>query len=197
MYTGQSVIKLYVILGSTRPNRKSEIVAPWVLAEMKKQADINVELINLRDWPLPFFNEATQITDPEQISLPLAKQWSNKIKQADGFLIITPEYNHGYTAVLKNALDYLYTEWHRKPIAFVSYGGSTGGSRAVEQLRLVALELKMVPVSTAVHLVRFKQELDEQGIPKNPVYGKTLEKLLGDLIWYATTLKVARQSENI
>lgn len=188
------MVKLYVILGSTRPNRASEKIAPWVISEMKKLEGVEVELIDLRDWPLPFFNEPTQITNPSEIILLLAKQWSEKILQADGFLIITPEYNHGYTAVLKNAFDYLYTEWHRKPIAFVSYGGSTGGSRAVEQLRLVSIELKMVPISTAVHLVRFKKELDEQGIPTNPVYGKTLEKLLDDLIWYATILKAARKS---
>lgn len=187
------MIKLYVILGSTRPNRKSEIVAPWVLNEMKKLPDVEVELVDLRDWPLPFYQEPTSVESDMKYSIPLAHKWSDKIKQGDGFLIVTPEYNHGYTAVLKNALDYLETEWFKKPVAFVSYGGSTGGSRAVEQLRLVAVELKMVPISTGVHLVRFKQELDEQGVPKNPVYGKTLEKLLADLVWYAKILKDARK----
>ncbi|KKW12939.1 MAG: NADPH-dependent FMN reductase [Candidatus Gottesmanbacteria bacterium GW2011_GWB1_49_7] len=124
----------------------SEKVAPWVLAEAKKHTEAEFELIDLRDWPLPFYNEPTSVTGLTKYSIPLAEKWSEKIRQGDGFLIVTPEYNHGYSAVLKNALDYLYTEWHRKPVAFVSYGGPVGGSRAVEQLRLVSIELKMVPV---------------------------------------------------
>lgn len=171
----------------------SEKVAPWVLAQAKKHTEAQFELIDLRDWPLPFYQEVASVTDLTEYSIPLAKQWSEKIRQGDGFIIVTPEYNHGYTAVLKNALDYLYTEWHRKPVAFVSYGGSVGGSRAVEQLRLVAIELKMVPVSTAVNIVRVSKALDEQGIPTEPVYGKLLDKLLGDLLWYAETLKPARE----
>jgi len=187
------MVKIYIILGSTRPNRMSEKVAPWVLAQAKKHTEAQFELIDLRDWPLPFYQEVAGVTDLTEYSVPLAQKWSEKIREGDGFLFITPEYNHGYTAVLKNALDYLYTEWHRKPVAFVSYGGSVGGSRAVEQLRLVAIELKMVPISTAVNIVRVSKALDEHGIPTEPVYGKLLEKLLGDLLWYAETLKPARE----
>lgn len=187
------MVKIYIILGSTRPNRMSEKLAPWVLEVAKKHTEAEFELIDLRDWPLPFYQEVASVDDLTEYSVPLAKKWSEKIKEGDGFVIVTPEYNHGYTAVLKNALDYLYFEWHRKPVGFVSYGGPVGGSRAVEQLRLVSLELKMVPVSTGVHIARVESALDQNNVPTDPRYGKTLEKLLKDLIWYAKTLKPARE----
>ncbi len=113
---------------------------------------MQAELIDLRDWPLPFFNEAGS---PGMLkgnyTNDLAKRWSAKIAEADAFIVVTPEYNHGYPAVLKNAFDWLYPEWNHKPIGFAGYGNANG-ARAIEQLRQVVIELQMHPIKNSVHI---------------------------------------------
>ena len=141
-------MKVKVILGSTRQGRIGDKIATWVMEH------IEAELLDLREYPMPFFDEPispSQLKDP--YTNPAVVKWTAKIADGDAFLIITPEYNHGYPAVLKNALDYVYKEWNGKKIAFVGYG-SVGAARAIEQLRQVAVELQMIPLRDAVHIIR-------------------------------------------
>lgn len=193
------MLQLKIILGSTRPNRFSEKIAPWVADVAQKHGNFDVEVLDLRDYPLPFYDQPTspsQIKDGDYAN-PIAKNWAKKIADADAFLVITPEYNHGPSAVLKNALDSIYAEWNRKAITFISYG-NVGGARSVEQLRLIAVELQMAPVRAALHLFSFRTLLDEQGVLKESAiepYTKPLQDMLEQLSWWGEALKAARASE--
>lgn len=145
-------MKIQIIMGSTRQNRFSEKPARWLYELAKTRTDFETELLDLRDYPLPFYNEPVP---PSMIkgnySNEVAKRWANKIGEGDGYIIVTPEYNHGYPAVLKNALDTVFDEWGKKPVGFVSYG-SVMGTRSVQQLRQVAIELRMVPIEAALQV---------------------------------------------
>lgn len=191
--------KIQIIIGSTRDERVGDKVAKWVYGIAKRREDFDVELIDLRDWNIPFFNDASPAFNPPKKKI--IKEWANKIAEADGYIFVTPEYNHGYPAVLKNALDYLYNEWNNKPVAFVAYGGTVGGSRAVEQLRLVAIELQMAPIREAVYIPLIWDALDESGNPKNKSLEKTANKMISSLLWWTKALNYARKelpkSENI
>lgn len=151
-------MNLHIILGSVREGRQGEKVATWLL-EQAAATEWEAELIDLADWPLPFFNEATPPdANDGKYQNELAQEWSAKIAAADAYILVTPEYNHGYPAVLKNALDWLYYEWGGKPVAFASYStGLTGGARAVEQLRQVVLHLQMVPVAQGLQIGKIDQ----------------------------------------
>jgi NAD(P)H-dependent FMN reductase len=149
------MIRIGIILGSTRPNRIGEQVAVWVLDHASGRGDAEFELVDLRDHPLPHLDE------PMPPSLGRyqnehTKRWAAKIASFDGFVIVTPEYNHGPSGVLKNALDYLYAEWNNKAVGYVSYGNA-GGARAVEQLRMAAAELQMADVRQQVTLSVFTE----------------------------------------
>lgn len=142
--------KIGIILGSTRPGRNGEQVAKWIYDIAVRREDAEFELIDLIDYPLPHLDEAIP-PSMGQYQNEHTKQWAAKIASYDGFVIVTPEYNHSTSGVLKNALDYLYAEWNNKAVGFVSYG-SVGGARAVEHLRLVAGELQMADVRQQVAL---------------------------------------------
>jgi NAD(P)H-dependent FMN reductase len=142
--------RIGIILGSTRPNRNGEQVARWVLDIAARRADAEFELVDLRDYPLPHLDEPLP-PSLGQYQNEHTQQWAAKIASFDGFVIVTPEYNHGTSGVLKNAIDYLYAEWNNKAVGFVSYG-SVGGARAAEHLRLVAGELQMADVRQQVTL---------------------------------------------
>jgi NAD(P)H-dependent FMN reductase len=120
-----------------------------------------------------------------------AHEWSQKVDAADGYVVVTPEYNHGYPASLKNALDHLFGEWNRKPIGFVSYGASRGGVRAVEQLRQVAIELDMVPIRRQTAIARVWTAISEDGELRQPPIDEA-HALLDDTVWWATTLRTGR-----
>jgi NAD(P)H-dependent FMN reductase len=185
--------KIHIILGSTRQNRFGEKPAKWILDKISQIPNVDAELIDLRDYPLPFFDEAVSpASNKGEYSLDLAKQWANKVGEADGYIIVTPEYNHGYPAVLKNALDYVYAEWNKKPVGFVSYG-TVGGARVVEQLREVVIELQMVPVRSAVHITNFWSLLDEQGNLDTSAFEKNADGMIDQVLWFASVLKSARQ----
>lgn len=187
------MLKLQVIIGSTRKGRFSEKPARWIFEELKKKEGVEAELIDLRDWPLPFFNEPVSPSLNEgNYENQLATKWAKKIGDADGYIIVTPEYNHGYSAVLKNAIDYVYKEWNKKPVAFVSYGGIAGGTRAVQQLRQVAIELQMVPIRAGVHVPLYWNQLDEQGNLKTEAYEKNAQTMFDQLLWWAKVLHQAR-----
>jgi NAD(P)H-dependent FMN reductase len=144
------VSRIGIILGSTRPNRNGEQVARWVLEVASRRRDASFELLDLRDYPLPHLDEPLP-PSLGQYEGDHTKRWAAKIASFDGFVMVTPEYNHGSSGVLKNAIDYLYAEWNNKAVGFVSYG-AVGGARAVEHLRLVAGELQMADVRQQVAL---------------------------------------------
>jgi NAD(P)H-dependent FMN reductase len=190
-------LNIKVILGSTREGRFGERPAQWLCDEMQKEPDVAAELLDLRAYPLPFFKETVS---PGMLKEPYpdeaVRKWTQKIAEGDGFIMVTPEYNHGYSAVLKNALDYVYKEWNRKPVGFVSYGG-VGGARAVEQLREVAIELQMAPIRNAIH-IQWPLYMAIASAPV-PVPPETFDQLKGaketmfaDLLWWARALKTAR-----
>lgn len=187
------MLKIQIILGSTRPERQSEKVGKWIGSQVSKNKDLTAEILDLRDYPMPFFNESVPpaMLDGKYSDKTVMK-WVSKVKEGDGYIIIAPEYNHGYPAVLKNALDYPYSEWHNKPVAFVSYGGASG-ARSVEQLRQVVSELRMVDLRDAVQLTGVMQAFDEKGQPKDLKLNDFAAKMIDSLVWWAGILKQARK----
>jgi NAD(P)H-dependent FMN reductase len=188
-------LQIKVILGSTREGRFSEKPGAWILAALKQQPGIQAEVLDLRDYPMPFFAEAaTPSSKTEQYTDPAVIKWTAKIAQGDAFIVIAPEYNHGYPAVLKNALDYAYQEWNKKPIGFVSYG-SAMGARSVEQLREVAIELQMVPIRSAIHMPYDVVMAIKNGASEDAAFQPYAERAAGlieQLLWWARALKEAR-----
>lgn len=145
--------KIGIILGSTRPGRNGEAVAKWVLELASQRTDAEFELVDLLDFKLPHLDEAAPPSFG-QYSQPHTIEWSQKIASFDGYVMVTPEYNHSTSGALKNAIDFLYNEWNNKAVGFVSYG-SVGGTRAVEHLRLIAGELQLADVRAQVALSLF------------------------------------------
>ena len=188
------MINIQVIIGSTRQQRFGDKPAKWIFEEAKKQEGVRAELIDLRDWPLPFFDEPVSPSMNKGVYVnDLATKWAKKVGEADGYIIVTPEYNHGYSAVLKNALDYVYNEWNRKPVGFVSYGGIAGGTRAVQQLRQVAIELQMIPIRVGVHVPLYWTQLDENGNLNIESLKENAQAMFDQLLWWAKLLKTARK----
>ena len=142
--------KIGIILGSTRPGRNGEAVARWVLDLAKQREDAQFELIDLLDFQLPHLDEAVPPSMGQYTQLH-TQRWAQTIASYDGFIVVTPEYNHSTSGALKNAIDFLFAEWNNKAVGFVSYG-SAGGARAVEHLRLIAGELMMADVRAQVTL---------------------------------------------
>jgi NAD(P)H-dependent FMN reductase len=186
--------RIGIILGSTRPNRNGEQVAAWVHDIASRRDDAEFELVDLRDYPLPHLDEPLP-PSMGQYQNEHTKQWADKINSFDGFVIITPEYNHSTSGVLKNAIDYLYAEWNNKAVGFVSYG-SVGGARAAEHLRLIAGELQMADVRQQVAL-SLLTEFENFSVFKPGDYNlAALNTLLDQVIaWSAALapLRAARQ----
>jgi NAD(P)H-dependent FMN reductase len=195
-----SNLKILVVIGSTREGRFGEKPARWMADFLNQDPRLEAELVDLRDWPLPFFDQAKaplRVTDGDYGNA-LANDWGKKVAGADGFVFTAAEYNHGYTAVLKNAIDWLGTEWRRKPVTFVGYGNA-GGARAIEQLRQVAVELQMAPLKHAVHLPGpLYVAIRNEAAPVDPKHFAPLDAaaraLRDDLAWWAEALRVARQA---
>lgn len=191
-------MKIGVILGSIRKIRRGDRVAKWLMLQLSQFKEAEFELLDLRDYPLPFYSEDSSPDSLENgYTNKVAKKWAAKIGQADGFILITPEYNHGPPAVLKNALDWVYNEWNKKPVAFVSYApGAAGGIRAVEQLRQNTIELQMAPIREAIHISHVLDTLDENGNLLKGNYSKRVTELIEQLVWWAKALKTARDHDN-
>lgn len=158
-------MKVAVILGSTRPGRAGERVAQWAAAEVAKDNTNEVEVIDLKDFPMPFFDEpASPQYNPNRQTTPAVQKWLDKVASADSYIIVTPEYNRSFPAVLKNALDYIAFEAVGKPAVVVSYSGSpTGGEAAQVQLRPVLSAVKMLPMPTYVTVSVVMQTITEEG----------------------------------
>ena len=142
--------KIAIIVSSTRPTRFADIPTAWIKAQAEARGDMEVEVLDLRDYPMPFFDEvASNAWAPTQNEV--AVKWQKKLAEFDGYIFVVAEYNRSITGALKNALDQAYVEWAKKPAGIVAYG-SVGGTRAAEHLRLIAVELQMVPVRNGVHI---------------------------------------------
>jgi NAD(P)H-dependent FMN reductase len=179
-----------IILGSTRPNRNGEQVAEWVLDIASRRIDAIFELVDLRDYPLPHLDEPLP-PSLGQYKYDHTKEWADKIASFDGFVIVTPEYNHSTSGVLKNAIDYLYGEWNNKAVGFVSYGAA-GGARAAEHLRLVAGELQMADVRQQV-VLSLATEFENFRVFKPGNYNvAALNTLLDQVVAWSTALAPLR-----
>ena len=188
------MINIGIIIASTRKERVGERVGRWVCEKASKRKGWKTELVDLQKWPLPFLDFPIEKTEKKAID-ELSKKWSEKINSLDGFIVVTPEYNHGYNAALKNAIDYLYGEWEKKPVSFVSYGGASGGARSVEQLKQVFAEFEAVIVSEAVLIQFVRDAFNHDGSLKDDERrSKQADKMLDSLIWWAELLKKARQN---
>jgi NAD(P)H-dependent FMN reductase len=180
-------MKLHIILGSTRNGRNGEQVAKWLNEKLQKKAQesdaFEVEFLDLKEWDLPMYQEP--FSDK-------AEDWKKKISEADGYIIVTPEYNHGYPAVLKNALDYPYAEWNKKAVGFVAYSdGMSAGIRSVEQLRLVCIQLQLAPIRQAMYFPNIEEAFADD-TPKDPATSERLDTFLEELLWWTRALKTAR-----
>jgi NAD(P)H-dependent FMN reductase len=185
-----------VIVGSTRQGRFSEKPAQWIFQRLKNRGGVDARLLDLRDFPMPFFDQPVPPAMPGRPAYEneVVKKWTAEIARSDGFIFVTPEYNYGPSAVLKNALDWVYPEWNRKAAAFVSYG-SAMGARGVQQLRLTAIELQLAPVRSSVYIpvatlwAHFQGGDVEAGLTELEATAKTM---IDDLVWWTAALKAAR-----
>ncbi len=190
----ETVVRIGVVLASVREGRRGEAFARWVQGLLSERPDVEVELLDLVEWPLAPYRHR----DPPNVaerSYPegsLERRWGERIAALDGFVIVTAEYNHSFPSALKSALDAVYAPWNHKPVAFVSYGGLAGGARAVEQLRLIAVELRMVPVRDEVNVRLAGYVADERGHPADPLYARKAKATLDDLLWWARVAKDGR-----
>ena len=187
--------RIGIIISTTRATRFGERAAKWIHAIAAERTDMSVELIDLRDYPMPFFDEvASNAWVPSKNEV--AQRWQKKVAEFDGYVFVTAEYNRGVPAVLKNALDYAYPEWNRKPAAYVGYG-SVGAARSIEQLRLICVELQMAPTRTGVHIQGGDfMAVWQQGkdIKELKYLEKNSKDMLDELHWWASALMAARSN---
>ncbi len=194
------MLDLAVILGSTRQGRFGEKPARWIFGELSKRNTVKAEFLDLRDYPMPFFDQSVPpgwITEPYRHDA--VARWTAKIAAQDGFIVVAPEYNRSVGGEMKNAFDWVYKEWNQKAIGFVGYG-SVGGGRAIEHMRLIAVELQMVPIRAAVHLpVDLYLSMMKEEAPVDPAQFAPVQQaadtMIDQLIWWAGALKAARQGE--
>ncbi len=186
-------LKIAVIVGSTRDVRYGLKPATWIFEAAQVRSNLEVELVDLKTFALPFFNEkasnAWAVTENEE-----GLRWQKKVAEFDGYIFVTPEYNRSIPAALKNALDFAYAEWNRKAAACVGYG-SVGAARAVEHLRLMLVELQIAPVRTGVHIQGADfAATSRQGKPLAELthLDQNVNTMLDDLAWWSSALKAAR-----
>ena len=184
------MIKIAIIIGSTRPGRKAEAVARWVHGIAKNRSDAEFELVDIQDFNLPLLDEPIP-PSMGQYSKPHTKAWAAKIASFDAYVFVTPEYNHGTSGALKNAIDYLYAEWNNKAAGFVGYG-SAGGVRAVEQLRLVMGELQVADVRAQVMLSLYTDFENFTTFKPAGYHEKSVNAMLDQLISWGRALKAVR-----
>lgn len=185
-----SDLKIAVILGSTRPGRNGKAVADWVLDRAVARHGVDYELVDLADYPLPHFDEAIP-PSMGQYQGDHTKAWAAKIAGYDGYIFVTPEYNHSTSGVLKNAIDYLYGEWNNKAAAFVSYG-SLGGARAIEHLRGIASELQIAHVRQQLSFSLFTDFVNFSAFKPGEQHEAAATILFDQLESWAGALKTVR-----
>jgi NAD(P)H-dependent FMN reductase len=190
--------KLLIIVGSTRPGRAADAVTPWIARAAQAHGSFEVEVADLRDWPLPHFGEhfgtVGDISDPTY-SEPIVRAWNKTVKAADAFIVITPEYNHSIPGVLKNAIDSVWLSFgfRNKPVAAVGYsGGVSGAIRAIEHLAHIVVEAEAVPLRNTVVLPQVQSGFSESGEPASPISAAALSIMLDDLAWWSAAMEKAR-----
>ncbi|MDQ3186622.1 MAG: NAD(P)H-dependent oxidoreductase [Pseudomonadota bacterium] len=184
------MIKIAIIIGSTRPGRLGESVAHWVNEIAQKRSDASFELVDIKDFSLPLLDEPMP-PSLGKYAQEHTKVWATKINSFDAFVFVTPEYNHGTSGALKNAIDFLYKEWNNKVAGFVGYG-SAGGTRAVEQLRLVMAELQVATVRAQVMLSLFTDFENMSVFKPDTRKEQSVDGMLDQLIAWGTALKTVR-----
>lgn len=186
-------LRVGIILGSTRPGRNGEAVAKWAFEIAKKRSDAEFELVDIKDFNLPLLDEAIPAS-MGQYAKEHTKAWAKKIDSLDAFVFVTPEYNHGIPGALKNAIDFVYSEWNNKSAGFVSYG-SAGGVRSVEHLRLVMAELHIADVRAQVALSLFTDFENMSKFKPAAYHEKSVNTMLDQVIVWGTALKVMRMKK--
>jgi len=187
------MINIKIILGSTRPNRFGPQPAEWINSLAQAHKEATFELVDLKEFNLPLLDEPVPAL-MGQYSQEHTKVWSKLVANADGFIFVAPEYNHGVSGALKNAIDFLAAEWNYKPVTFVSYGADAGGTRAVEQLRQIVGQLKMYDLSEVVSIPNYWSQLNREGkFAATEAQAHAAEKLLKGIIFWAENMKTARE----
>jgi NAD(P)H-dependent FMN reductase len=190
------MMTISVVVGSTRQGRFSEKPAHWILQHLRNRKEIEARLLDLRDYPMPFFDQPMPPALPGRppYENEVVKKWTAEIAASDGFVFVTPEYNHGPSAVLKNAIDWVYPEWNRKAAAFVGYGGAMG-TRSVQQLGQIVIELQLAPIRSSVQIppatlwAHFQGGDVAKGLAE---LDQSAATMIDDLIWWAAALKASR-----
>ena len=184
--------KIKVITSTTREGRKGIIIANWITKLAQANTDLDVELLDLAEIKLPLMDEPHH-PRMQQYQHEHTKKWSSKISEADGFIIVLAEYNFAFPAPIKNAIDYLFTEWRHKPVGIVSYGGASGGLRATQMLKQVVTSVSMMPLAEQVSIPFFTKYIDEeqQFVPDEAI-AKTADTMLAELQRWVSTLKPMR-----
>lgn len=185
------MLKIAIIIGSTRPGRKGEDVAKWTYEIARRRTDAEFELVDIKDYNLPLLDEPVP-PSMGQYSQPHTKRWAEKIGSFDAFVFVTPEYNHATSGALKNALDFLFAEWGNKAAGFVSYGGASG-VRAVENLRLILAELQVATVRAQVGLSLFSDFENFSVFKPDPRHEKSVNGMLDQVIAWGGALKTLRE----
>jgi NAD(P)H-dependent FMN reductase len=183
---------LTIIIGSTRPGRAGAPIAQWFAARAKDHGGFDVNVVDLAEVDLPLLDEPNH-PRLRQYTRQHTKDWSAIVDAADAFVFVTPEYNYGYPASLKNAIDYLHHEWQHKPVGFVSYGGVAAGTRAVQQLKQVVTTLRMLPVFDSVNIPFYSQFLGQDGtFQANAVLDQAAGAMLDELVRTEAALRPLR-----
>jgi NAD(P)H-dependent FMN reductase len=185
------MIKIGIVIGSTRPGRNGEAVAKWVFANAKNRVDAQFEIVDIKDFDLPLLDEPIP-PSMGQYSKPHTKAWAQKVASLDAFVFVTPEYNHAPPGALKNALDFVYAEWNNKAAGFVSYG-SAYGARAVEQLRLIMGELQVADVRAQVLLSLYTDFENYSIFKPAPIHEAALTTMLDQLVAWGEAMKTLRR----
>lgn len=189
--------RIGIVISTTREGRFGEKPAQWILDMASERNDLDFEIVDLRDYPLPLFGETDASSYDDSPESGTASRWTRKVDELDGYLFVTAEYNHSIPGVLKNALDYAYSEFNKKPAAFVGYGG-VGGARAVEQLRLICVELQLAPTRTAVHIgMEPYLGVTQEGkdLSDFDFLTKSADAMLDELAWWTHALRAGRVEE--
>ncbi len=186
------MLKVGIIVGSTRPGRKAAAVAKWAYDLLKNRKDAEFEIVDIEDYNLPLLDEPVP-PSMGQYSKPHTKTWAATIDSLDAFIFVTPEYNHGTSAALKNAIDFLFHEWNDKAAGFIGYG-SAGGVRAVENLRLVMGEIKVAPARAQVMLSLYTDFENFTIFKPHEHHDKAVHAMADDVIAWGRALKAFRES---
>jgi NAD(P)H-dependent FMN reductase len=187
----EDTVKLLVIVGSTRPGRVGRPVADWMTEQATQHGGFEVELADLGEIDLPLFDEPVHPAKA-QYEHQHTKDWSAKVDSADAFVLVMPEYNHSYNAALKNAIDYLNREWAYKPVGLVSYGGVSGGLRAVQALKPVLAALRMTPVTEAVTVPMVSTMIEDGAFQPTDIVAASAKSMLDELVKLAGALAPLR-----